>query len=80
MSEIAQLKLQRQALGWSLEALAERTGYARGTIWRMEQGDAVRWQVVEDVRKALASLGRTAGQQESSRSLYQARELACERA
>lgn len=57
------LRSVRQARGLSIEAVAELAGYAPGTVWRLEQGRAVRWQVLVDVALALGVLhaGRGTG-------------------
>lgn len=57
------LQRVRLAKKLSLQEVAERSGYAQGTVWRMEQGQAVRWQVMVDVAVALGvlSAGRGTG-------------------
>ncbi len=68
------LRSVRQARGLSIEAVAEKAGYAPGTVWRLEQGRAVRWQVLVDVAVALGILA--AGRDSGAHSLTQLIECA----
>lgn len=50
--------MARAALGWTLDALAERTGINRKTILRFEQGEsAMRARNLDLLRKALEQDG-----------------------
>lgn len=48
-----QLEARRQALGWSIEALAGRTGYHANTILRALHGRNIRVRTLQDVASAL---------------------------
>lgn len=49
-AELRQARL-RQKL--SVDEVAQRAGYSRGTVQRLEKGEAVRWQALVDVARAL---------------------------
>ena len=57
------LRAVRLSRKLSIEAVAGQAGYAPDTVWRMEQGRAVRWQVLVDVAVALGERLNTAGHQ-----------------
>ena len=55
-----QCRMARTALGWSLDALAERTGINRKTILRFEQGgSAMRPRNLQTLRCAFEAAGVT---------------------
>lgn len=54
---IAQCRMARAGIGWSLDDLAERSGVARRTIARFEAGESVKLETVESLRAALVKGG-----------------------
>lgn len=56
---IAQCRMARTALGWSLDDLASNSNVARRTIARFEAGENVALATVEKLRHALVQGGAT---------------------
>ena len=54
---IAQCKMARAGLGWSLDDLAEASGISRRTVAKFEGGHKVAPETVETLRSTLAKEG-----------------------
>lgn len=54
---IAQCRMARAGLGWSLDDLAAQSGIARRTVARFEAGEPVKLETVEALRSALVKGG-----------------------
>ncbi|MGJ8537391.1 MAG: helix-turn-helix domain-containing protein [Parasphingopyxis sp.] len=55
--DVAQCRMARAALRWSLDDLAAASGVARRSVARFEAGETVRAETVAEIRAALEAKG-----------------------